>query len=579
MAAVVETVQGTLRGSVVDGVHVFRGVSYAAPPFGPNRLRPPQPVAPWSGVREATEWGPEPPQTAPPSMGGPHPGVAEDWREFDEAFAEIERAESAEDCLNLNLWTPDPRATGLPVMVWIQGGMFEISSTTAYDGSRFARDGVVCVVINWRPGAEGFLYLGDDVANVGLLDQVAALEWVRDNIAVFGGDPANVTVFGESAGAMSIGMLLAMPRAEGLFRRAILQSGAAQHVTPAADARRIAGYLAERLGVPATREAIAAAEIDRFLAAQAALKAELLVDPDPGRWGPAVVASNMPWQPAIDGTVLPRPPIDLIEAGSSGGVDIIVGSNTDDWRLFSVVSGVIGGITDEMLTGPVEAYGYQSLAAYGLPVEAALDAYRTRYPEASPGDLLANVQTDWWIRIPALRLAEALLCVLSMQYRVREILTALDQRMALRRARNDERAARRAGAKQRRRPDDCRAEHRQSRAENADAYRQCSKHQSSRCPPHDRSRQRQLFEAAPALGQPKHGREEPSTYEAEHTKRHGVVHDHRPQRKPEQSAGHEPGKRSDRRPASPPGHADSHSAAYALEPLLHRPVLCVSPGI
>jgi carboxylesterase type B len=407
MAAVVETVPGKLRGSVVDGVHVFRGVSYAAPPFGPNRLRPPQPVKPWSGVREATEWGPEPPQTAPPSMGGPHPGVAEDWREFDEAFAEIERAESAEDCLNLNLWTPDPRATGLPVMVWIQGGMFEISSTTAYDGSRFARDGVVCVVINWRPGAEGFLYLGDDVANVGLLDQVAALEWVRDNIAVFGGDPANVTVFGESAGAMSIGMLLAMPRAEGLFRRAILQSGAAQHVTPAADARRIAGYLAERLGVPATREAVAAVEIDRFLAAQAALKAELLVDPDPGRWGPAVVASNMPWQPAIDGTVLPRPPIDLIEAGSSGGVDIIVGSNTDDWRLFSVVSGVIGGITDEMLTGPVEAYGYQSLAAYGLPVEAALDAYRTRYPEASPGDLLANVQTDWWIRIPALRLADA----------------------------------------------------------------------------------------------------------------------------------------------------------------------------
>ena len=123
--------------------------------------------------------------------------------------------------------------------------------TAAYDGSRFARDGVVCVVINWRPGAEGFLYLDDGVANVGLLDQVAALEWVRENIAAFGGDPGNVTVFGESAGAMSIGMLLAMPRAEGLFRRAILQSGAAHHVMPADDARRIGGDLAGELGVPA----------------------------------------------------------------------------------------------------------------------------------------------------------------------------------------------------------------------------------------------------------------------------------------------------------------------------------------
>ena len=138
---------------------------------------------------------------------------------------------ASQDCLNLNVWTPDPGAAGLPVMVWIQGGMFELSSTAAYDGSRFARDGVVCVVINWRPGAEGFLYLGDGIANLGLLDQVAALEWVRENIAAFGGDPGNVTVFGESAGAMSIGTLLAMPRAEGLFQRAILQSGAAHHVT------------------------------------------------------------------------------------------------------------------------------------------------------------------------------------------------------------------------------------------------------------------------------------------------------------------------------------------------------------
>ena len=252
---------------------------------------------------------------APPSTGGPDTAAAEDWTDVTSAFAAVERAAPSEDCLNLNVWTPDPGAATLPVMVWIQGGMFELSSTAAYDGSRFARDGVVCVVINWRPGAEGFLYLGDGIANLGLLDQVAALQWVQENIAAFGGDPGNVTVFGESAGAMSIGMLLAMPRAEGLFRRAILQSGAAHQVTPAADALRIAGYLAGKLGVPATREAIAGVGVQRLLAAQTELKGELLADPDPERWGQAVVASAMPWQPVVDGDILPGPPIERIAAG------------------------------------------------------------------------------------------------------------------------------------------------------------------------------------------------------------------------------------------------------------------------
>jgi carboxylesterase type B len=350
--------------------------------------------------------GAEPPQVAPPTPTGPPKGAGEDWDGVEAAFEAVERAAPSEDCLNLNLWAPDPSSGGLPVMVWVQGGMFELSSTAAYDGSRFARDGVVCVVINWRPGAEGFLYVGDSIANVGLLDQVAALEWVRDNIAAFGGDPANITVFGESAGAMSIGTLLAMPRASGLFRRAVLQSGAGHQVTRAEDALRIAHDLADRLGVPPTREAIAAAGIPRLLAAQAALKADLLADPDPARWGPDVVTSTMPWQPVIDGHVLPGHPVDRITAGCARDVDVIVGTNTDDWRLWLVVSGAIAGITDEMLTGPVTTYGHQSLAAYGLTPDAVA-AYRTRYPGASPGELLTKVQTDWWMRIPALALAEA----------------------------------------------------------------------------------------------------------------------------------------------------------------------------
>jgi len=391
MTAVVKTAHGELRGSVVDGVHAFLGVPFGAPTSGPNRLMPPQPVEPWDGVRDATTYGAAPPQVTPPE------GAGSDW----------DTGGTGEDCLNLNVWTPDPGAARLPVMVWIQGGMFEVGATAAYNGSHFARDGVVCVVINWRVGADGFLYLGDGYANLGLLDQIAALEWVQENIATFGGDPGNVTVFGESAGAMSIGTLLSMPRADGLFRRAIPQSGASHQVTPPETARRNGRYLAEKLGVRPTREAIAAVPVDRLLTAQAELKAEVLAHPDPGRWGEEVVTSTLLWQPVVDGEVVPGPPLERITAGAGAQVDVVVGTNTDDWRLFLVVTGLIGQITDEVLTGPIAAYGVQSLAAYGLPVERALDAYRARYPEASPGDLLAAVQTDWWMRIPAIRLADA----------------------------------------------------------------------------------------------------------------------------------------------------------------------------
>jgi para-nitrobenzyl esterase len=207
---VIKTACGAVRGSVADGVSAFMGIPYAAPPFGANRLRAPRPVEPWSGVRDALTYGAKPPQlTYPPPWDMLIP----------------ERGPLGDDCLNLNIWTPDPGSAGLPVMVWIPGGMFEAGSGASYDGSRFARDGIVCVTINYRVGAEGFLYLGDGNANRGLLDQVAALEWVRDNIAAFGGDPGNLTIFGQSAGAMSVGTLLSLPRAEGLFRRAIAQSG------------------------------------------------------------------------------------------------------------------------------------------------------------------------------------------------------------------------------------------------------------------------------------------------------------------------------------------------------------------
>ena len=315
-------------------------------------------------------------------------------------------AEPGEDCLNLNIWTPDPAAHGLPVMVWIPGGMFEVGTGATYDGSRFARDGVVCVTINYRVGPEGFLLLADGDANLGLLDQVAALDWVRENIAAFGGDPGNVTIFGESAGAMSVGTLLAVPRAEGLFRRAICQSGAADRVIPADTALRIGRELAERLGIEATRDAFAAVPPDRLLVAAAELKGDLAAHPDPARWGLEVIASMLPWQPVIDGDVLPAHPIDRIAAGAAAGVDVMAGSNTDDWKLFVIANGSLARVTAETLTGPVATHGFETALAYGLSDETVA-AYRMANPEASPGELLAAIETDWWCRIPAIRLAEA----------------------------------------------------------------------------------------------------------------------------------------------------------------------------
>ncbi len=381
----VKTRQGIVRGRMAEGVAVFKGIPYAAPPFGPNRFQPPRPAEQWDGVREALSYGPtvpKPPYFPPFDVILPEPAIP------------------GEDCLNLNIWTPDPGRAGLPVMVWVHGGAFSNGSGAIlqYDGSRFARDGVVCVTINYRLGADGFLYLDDGIANLGLLDQIVALAWVQENIAAFGGDPNNVTIFGESAGAFSISTLLSMPRAKSLFSRMIAQSGAGHHVSSPATGKRVGQYLAEKLGVEPTREAIAAVSTDRLLQAQVALSADAFGNPDPERWG-EVAANLMPFEPVIDGDVLPARPIDSIVGGAGAGVDIMIGSNSEEQRLMMVPNGVINHINEDMLAGAV--------AAYGLPVAETIATYRSIRTGASAGELLAAIVTDWFYRIPAIRLAEA----------------------------------------------------------------------------------------------------------------------------------------------------------------------------
>lgn len=385
--SVVTMGSGSLRGIEADGIHSFKGVPFAAPPTGTRRLRPPQAPQAWDGVRDATQFGPKPPQPAYPPM------VAE--------LLPPEVNGPGDNCLTLNIWSPALGMANLPVMVWIPGGMYEYHATSAspwYDGSGFARDGVVLVSINYRVGAEGFLYLGDGVANLGLLDQIAALEWVQRNIAVFGGDPGNVTIFGESAGGLSVGTLLSMPRAKGLFRRAIVESGGGHHVSTPKTAERIGQRLAALLGTDARRDAIAAVPVAQMLQAQEALRGELLTNPDPAMWG-EIMLDGLPWEPVIDGDLIQIRPIDAIAAGAGADVDVLSGSNTEEWRLFLVPGGAIDAIGVAVVAGTV--------AATGMPVERVLAAYREQQPEASPGELLAAIMTDWYWRLPALRLAEA----------------------------------------------------------------------------------------------------------------------------------------------------------------------------
>jgi para-nitrobenzyl esterase len=283
--------------------------------------------------------------------------------------------------------------------VWIHGGSFMNGSSSVpdYDGAAFARDGVVCVSINYRLGAEGFLFLDDGVASLGLLDQLAALRWVQDNISAFGGDPARVTVAGESAGAMSVTTLLSMPLAEGLFAQAIAQSGAGAHTLTAADATMVGGYLAEVLGVPPDREAIKAVPLDKLVRAASDLVVEVQTTPDPARWG-QLALSLLPFAPTVDGLVLPAAPVAGFLAGRGGGVPLLIGSTRDEARLFLVAAGTIGAIDEPTLAAVAGAYG---LGPDGLGV------YRANRAAGGAGDVLAAVITDWFFRVPAIRVAEA----------------------------------------------------------------------------------------------------------------------------------------------------------------------------
>lgn len=378
---VVRTAAGAVRGRREDGLSVFRGIPFAAPPVGEARFQAPRPPQQWDGTRDAYAFGPPPPQEA--GFQG-RTGV---WD-----------VPTGDDWLTVNVWTPEAgsREAARPVMVWIYGGAYKLghSGSPGYDAQHIARAGdLVVVTFNYRVGIEGFARIEGAPANRGLLDQIAALEWVRDNIAAFGGDPGRVTVFGESAGAGSVAALLAAPGARGLFGRAIAQSVPGTYFSDEL-ARDLASAIAAEAGLRPTAADLATVDPRELTEAGAALGAKMAGQVD--RWG-QVAPTVTPFSPVVDGEILPVTPWQALAAGAGRDVELIVGHNAQEYRLFVAMAGWLGKVTEEQAAGALRLFA----------PDGGEGAYRAAYPDAGPGELFERVQSDWLFHIPSLRLAEA----------------------------------------------------------------------------------------------------------------------------------------------------------------------------
>lgn len=368
---------GRLRGLSSPGGLRFLGVPYAESPVTAGRFGPPRPHPGWDGIRPAVAYGPTAPQ-------GPN-----------DVTIIPEPLTPGDEYLNLNVFTPDPRAR-LPVLVWIHGGGFVAGCNASpwYDGSRFARDGVVVVSISYRLGAEGFLALPDAPANRGLLDCVAALEWVRDNIGAFGGDPGRVTIAGQSAGSAACVALLAMPAAAGLFGQAICMSGFANLVNTADDATRAAGELAAALNARPVREVLELIPPGRLIQAQQAILQGQPVN-GPDGLASAISGLPLPLAPWADGVVLPEPPLTAVRAARARGISVLAGTTANE---FNMALAGEAWITTDMLRAAMKEMGESP---------ARIEEYLRGAPGVPAPQLAGQVLTDRMFRLPARELSAA----------------------------------------------------------------------------------------------------------------------------------------------------------------------------
>lgn len=367
---VIRTSLGSLQGIVKDGVHSFRGVPCGLPPYeGPRRLGLPQPVPAWSGVLPVQTPGAIPLQPANPDGG---------------------------DCLRLNIWTPEPGATRCPVMVYIPGGgsMSCDNNDPRYDGTSFARNGVVLVTVNYRVNVDGFLRLSGVPANLAIRDMLFALEWVRQHISAFGGDPDNVTVFGQSAGGTHITSLLGSPLSAGFFHKAILQSPSALAQNSADVATEVAAQLCRFYGVAPERNAVAAMPFKKLLTFGEFVRSTAKDE----QWAKLNKGNISCFKPTIDGEVLPQRPVDAIRAGSALGVSVMAGSTEEEWRNYVVPNNGLSKVA--------QADTDRLLRSAGLPAD--LDQVYARNGRGNNvADLFCALQSDYIFRMPANAVLEA----------------------------------------------------------------------------------------------------------------------------------------------------------------------------
>lgn len=396
-APVVETLSGKLRGTIIEGVAAFKAVPYAAPPTGAHRFLPPREPERWAGVRDASAYASRAPQT----------GLRPVTRPELETFSGTpDTSPDSEDCLTLHVWSPSVTdGTTRPVMVWLHGGAFSYGSANSerLRGSRLAKRGdVVVVTVNHRLNIFGHLDLSEvggadylQSGNAGVLDLVAALAWVRNNISRFGGDPGNVTIFGESGGGGKVSTLLAMPVAAGLFHKAIIQSGAVVRVRTRERALKLTELVLRELGITsAAVEQLRTLSVTRLLAA--IKPAERALGPSPSR-----LFDRYPFGPVVDGDLLPRQPFDPGAPDIMRDIPVIVGDMKDETASFLAPDDLVWHrtLTEGQMVDRV-------LAIAGADTGRVVETYRRLYPGASPADRLIATTTDCNFRIRSLVLAQ-----------------------------------------------------------------------------------------------------------------------------------------------------------------------------